>query len=126
MLVVLASLVGVWLFLDGVVAATGVFAVFALRAGGHVEVKLRANRLGIGRGFDLDDDGKILAFGDGFVGDEFVAVLGEGEFGRRGAVAHGDGDGLLGGSYYFAYRIQETDFYFLIRSDEKLGVWRDG
>lgn len=102
MLVVLSSFVGVWLFLDGVVAATGVFAVFALRAGGHVEVKFRANRLGIGRGFDLDDDGKILAFGDGFVGDEFVAVLGEGEFGRRGAIAHGDGDDLRGGGYYFA------------------------
>ena len=76
------------------------FSVTALLSGGHL---------------DLDDDGQFLAFGDGFVGDELVAVFGEGEFGRGRAVAHGDSDDLLGGCDDLAGIVEEADFDFLVR-----------
>ena len=89
-------------FLFRVVANAGIFDEFALRAGGHVEIKLRDDGLGFWGGFEGEDDGEVISFGDRFVRDKFVAVLGEGEFGRGGAVAHDDTGGLCGWGDDFA------------------------
>ena len=108
-----------------VVAGASVFEVGACRAIGHIEVKLLSYGFGIGAHLDLEDYRKTLAFGDDFVRDEFVAVLGEGEFRWCRAVAHGDSDHLGGGGDDLARIVEETDFHFLVGGDEELGIWRD-
>lgn len=108
------------------VTGAGVFLEFAFWAGGEVEGELGVDGLGLGGGFDLEDEGEFFASGDGFVGDEFVALLGEGELGGGGAVAHGDGDALRGGGDDFSRGIEEADFDFLLGVDEELGLRGDG
>ncbi len=127
MFVILAArvLVGRFLLSRGVIASTRVFAQFAFRAGGHVEVEFRGDGLGIGRGFDLENDGKLLAFRNHLVGDELVAVLGEGELGRVRAIPHDDGDDLRRGRDDLARIIEEADFCFLVLGHDELGFGCD-
>ena len=107
-------------------ASAGVFTELALRALRHVEVEFLCDRLVTFLGPDLQHHRQFLAFGDHLVGYKFVAIFGESELRWIRAVAHGDRDDLSGGRDHFAGVVEEADFHFLFRSDEELGVGRDG
>lgn len=85
-----------------VIAGAGVLGIFTSRADDEVQVELLRDGFGTFLGADLEDERKIVAHGDGLLGDDFVTVLFEGEFGWVRSVAHADGDDLSGGGDDFA------------------------
>lgn len=112
-------------FLAGIgtmITSAGIFGVCARGAFREIEIKFGIHSFAFGGGFDLHDDGVIVAGGHGLIGDQFVAVLGEDELGGFGAVPEGCGDHLLTGCDHFVVVIDETDFDFLVLVHEKLDV----
>ena len=125
MFVVFAGLVVVAfmaLLFSAMLTCAGVFGAFTSRALGQVQVELLGDGLGLRGGFNLNNHREFLAFWNHLVGDEFVAVLGEGQLGWCGPVAHGDGDSLGCWSHDFARFTEEADLDFLVLGDEELGV----
>ena len=107
-------------------AGAGVFGMFTSRTLGKIEAELRGGRLGIRRRLDLHDYGELLAFRNGFVGNELLAIFGESELGRVRTISHGDGDDLSGWRDDFASVIQEPDLDLLVCGDQELGVGLHG
>lgn len=106
-----------------VLTRAGVFGVGAGRALVQIEIELLSDRLGLRIGLDLHHSGQVVAFRDDFVGDQFVAILGEGQFGGRAAVAHCHSDDLPGRSNHLAGIIHEPNFDLLVFGDEEFGMW---
>ena len=109
-----------------VVTGAGVFEIRALRAFGQVKIELGVHRLRLRRSFDLDDGRIVVAGGHDLVGDQFVALFSEGEFGGLGALAEGGSDDLFAGGDHFVVVIDEADFDLLVFVDEELSVGFDG
>lgn len=102
-----------------------ILGIFALAAGGRVQVEAGVNGFRIGGDLDLHDRGEIVAGGERGVGEQDVAGFGERELGRGGAVAGGHGHDLVGGGDGFAVFADEGDLDLALGSDEELGVRLD-
>src|SRR5690606_22907969 len=113
------------LLVVAVVADAGVFLVVAGGAVGEVQVESFEDGLGVGGGLDLDDDGEVVAFGEGNVGDEDVALFLEVHPGGVGAAAAGDLDGLLADGHGSAFVVQSGDLDFAVVGHEELQVRLD-
>jgi hypothetical protein len=114
-----------FLLLFAVRTGAGVFLVLAGRALFEVQVELLGDGLGTFLLADLHHGGEVVAFRDGFVADEHVAILGEAQLGRSRAVAKGDADDLLAWGDDFHVVVNEADFDLLVFVHEELDVGLD-
>ena len=108
-----------------VIAGAGILFVVACRAVVEVQIELLHRGLCVGRSLDLNDDGEVVAFGEGGVGDEHVALLLEGHAGRVAAVAAGHAHALLGDRDGFAVFAKRGDLHFAAFGDEELEMGFD-
>ena len=104
------------------IAGAGVFFVGASGANVEVQVELLDDGLSVGRDLYLDDDGDVVAFGEGFVEDERFTVFSEAHAGRIGTVSSDDADGLFCHGDGFALVIDRRDFDSAIFRDKEFQV----
>jgi hypothetical protein len=103
-------------------AGAGVLLVLAGGALLEVEVELFIDGLCACLFADLHDGGEVIAFRDGFVGNQFVAVFGEAQLRWRGAVTEHDANKLFARGDDFHLVIDETDFDLFVFVHEELDM----
>lgn len=113
------------LLLLAVGTGAGVFLVLAGGAVVEVQVEFLVYSLGPLVLPDLNHGWKVIAFGDGLVGDELVAVLGKAQPRRCRAISKDDANHLLARGDDFHVVIDEADFDSLVFVDEELNVRLD-
>ena len=101
----------------------GEIATWAIR---QVQSEFFDNRFGLRSGFDLDDYRKVIALGDGLLGDERVTGSCKRHFDWGRAHAGCDRDDLRAGRHGFQGIIDEGDLDFAIRCEQELRVGFDG
>ena len=104
----------------------GILGEIATRANRQVQSKFFDNRFGLRSGFDLDDYRKVIALGDGLLGDERVTGSCKRHLDWGRAHAGCDRDDLSAGRHGFQGIIDEGDLDFAIRCKQELRVWFDG